>query len=82
MVYKMFLHIVMSNAKKSIKENMPKFQLAREGHRSQEGIFLLKSLMALKEKYNDVMICQFMDLETFFDKEVLKDVLVEASNAS
>ena len=34
--------------------------------------------MALTERYNGVLICQFMDLEKFFDKEVLRDVLTEA----
>ena len=61
---------------------MSKFQLARPGHRCQENLFLLKSLMAISEKYNEVLICQFMDLEKFFDKENLKDVLLEAKRNS
>ena len=75
---KMFCHMVMSGVKESLKKNMSSFQMARPGHRCQENLFILKSLMAINEKYDQMIICQFMDLEKFFDKEVLIDVLLEA----
>ena len=35
-------------------------------------------MMILKEKFQTTMILQFMDLEKFFDKEAITDVLQEA----
>ena len=35
-------------------------------------------MMIMKEKYGRILILQFMDLEKFFDSEVLSDVLCEA----
>ena len=70
--------MVMEGAKQNILKNMSKFQFSRPGHRCQENLFIVKSLMAFGEKYNSSFICQFMDLETFFDTEKLTDVLIEA----
>ena len=36
--------------------------------------------MAVTEKYNDVLILQLMDIEKYFDKEILTDVLEAAHN--
>ena len=72
---KMFGHIVVNKVKENLTNNMSPFQTARPGHRSQENIFILKSLMALNEKYDEPLILQLMDIKTFFDKELLVDVL-------
>ena len=71
----MFGHILVSKIKEDLTSNMSQFQTARPGHRSQENIFILKSLMALNENYKEPLILQLMDIKTFFDKELLVDVL-------
>ena len=74
----MFSHLVVSKIKERITNNMSEFQVAKPGHRPQENLFVLKSIMALHEKYKEPLILQLMDLEKFFDKENLFDVLGEA----
>ena len=54
---------------------MNEFQTCKPGHRSQENLYVLKSMMRLSEKYNELLILQMMDLEKFFDFENLVDVL-------
>ena len=50
MVPKFFGHLVMNEVKTTLMNNMSKFQLgAKAGHRPQEHILVLKSLMALYE---------------------------------
>ena len=72
---KMFRHILVSKLKDRLTGNMSIYQTAKPGHRSEENLFVVKSLMMLKEKYKEPLILQLMDLETFFDKECLIDVL-------
>ena len=48
---KMFSHLVVSKIKERITNNMSEFQVAKPGHRPQENLFVLKSIMALHEKY-------------------------------
>ena len=74
----MFSHIVITEVKEDLVKNMSKFQTAKPGHRSQENLYVLKSVMANNEKYDRPSIYQFMDLEKYFDKEALTDVLAEA----
>ena len=69
----MFSLIVVSKIKEKLVENISEFQTAKPGHRAQENIFVIKSLMALNEKYDEPLLLQLMDLETFFDKEYLTD---------
>ena len=57
---------------------MSEFQTAKAGHRPQENLFVIKSLMELSEKYNEILILQLIDIEKYFDKEVLVDVLDSA----
>ena len=71
----MFTHMLVKRMKENLVNNISEFQTAKPGHRSQENIFVIKSLMALKEKYREPLLLQMMDLETFFDKESLVDVL-------
>ena len=54
---------------------MSEFQMAKPGHRPQENLFILKSIMVLHERYEEPLLLQLMDLEKFFDKECLVDVL-------
>ena len=74
----MFGHLVVSEAKDELIKNMSVFQTAKPGHRCQENLFILKSMMAINEKHDEVLIAQSMDLEKFFDKEQLLDVLNDA----
>ena len=60
---KMFSHILVSKLKEKLTKNMSKYQTARPGHRSEENLFIVKSLMCLHEKYKEPLILQLMDLE-------------------
>ena len=76
---KLFCHIVMNQVKGKIMKNMSKFQLGTKvGHRPQEHIFVLKSIMSLHEYYNEGLLLNLYDICKFFDKEELTDVLDEA----
>ena len=63
---KMFSHIVVNKIKEKVSRNMGEFQSSKPGHRPQENLYILKSLMSLKEKYKEPLILQLMDLEKFF----------------
>ena len=76
----MFTHLVVSGVKKNLFENTCDFQIAKPEHRPEEHLYVLKSLMIHREKYNEVLIFQAMDLSKFFDKEVLVDILDVAKN--
>ena len=81
-VPKMFGHIVMDQVKEDLMKNMSKFQLGtKKGHRSQEHIYVLISLMKYAEIYNEGLIVNLYDISKFFDKEVIPDVLGEAYSA-
>ena len=75
---KMFSHLVLEKAKRNLTENMSVFQTAKPGHRCQENLYVLKSVMASLKENKEANIRSFMDLEKFFDKELLVDVLDEA----
>ena len=74
----MFQHIVVKKVNKTITKNMSEFQMAKPGHRPQENLFILKSIMVLHEKYEEPLLLQLMDLKKFFNKEFLVDILGEA----
>ena len=74
----MFGHLVTEAIKPIIVENLSEFQIgAIPGHRSDEHIFTLKSVLALKEKNNESIVAELLDLSKYFDKESLIDVLGE-----
>ena len=52
------------------------------GHRSQEHLFTVKSLIALTEKNNDALALQLFDLKKYFDRECLQDCLGELYRAN
>ena len=71
---KLFGHILMAQAKPKIIANMSKYQIgARPGHRAQEHIFTLKSVIALYVSLRCALIIQFFDVSKFFDRENLQD---------
>ena len=49
------------------------YQIAKAGHRPQEHLFVVKSLIALYIFLQIPLILQFFDISKFFDKESLKD---------
>ena len=62
--------------KKKILSSSSKFQIGgQENHRSQEHLFSLKSVIALKESKGEGLLFQLYDIRKFFDHESLRDVL-------
>ena len=75
---KFFGNLVMDQAKETIFKNMPKFQIGtRPGHRAQEHLFVIKSVIALYEKYDKPVWLTTWDISKYFDSESLVDVLNE-----
>ena len=75
---KFFGHIVVSAAKDKIIKGMSKFQIAtKPGHRVQEHLFVLKSVIGLCYLVGKAVILQFWDLKKFFDSENLRDCMNE-----
>ena len=75
-VPKFFGHIVMAQCKGKILNSMTKFQIGTKvGHRPQEHIFTMKSVIALYQSFNLPVFVQFYDISKFFDRESLRDGL-------
>ena len=75
---KYFEHMVATSAKPMIVDNMSPFQIgAVPGHRSQEHLFSLKSVVAMFEDNEEALAVQLFDLVKFFDSECLIDGLGE-----
>ena len=73
-VPKFFGHMVMSQAKGKIIANMTKFQIGtKNGHRAQEHLFTLKSVIALYLRLDFPIMIQLYDISKFFDRESLRD---------
>jgi len=69
---KFFGHLVVNSSKEIIMKNLSKYQIAtKPGHRAQEHIFVLKSVIALYSKVGKSVILQAWDLSKYFDREVL-----------
>ena len=70
--------IVVSAAKSNMINNMTIYQIdSKPGHRVQEHIFVIKSVMGLCELQNKAIIINLYDLAKFFDRENLRDCLGE-----
>ena len=68
--------LVVGGMKSKILESSTKFQIGGQpGHRSQEHLFSLKCIIALRELRGEGFLFQLFDLSKFFDKESLRDVL-------
>ena len=75
---KFFEHMVTTTVKPKIVEHMSPFQIgAVPGHRSQEHLFSLKSVIAMLEENKEAAAVQVFDLVKFFDSERLDDCLNE-----
>ena len=68
--------LVVGGMKGKVLASSTKYQIGgQEGHRSQEHLFTLKSVMALLESRGEGFIFQLYDLRKFFDSESLRDVM-------
>ena len=75
---KFFGHLVVAASKDKMIENMSKFQIGtKPGHRAQEHLFVLKSVIALYLHYNIALILSMWDVSKFFDREALADCMNE-----
>ena len=75
---KFFGHLVVNAGKDIMTKNLSKFQIAtKAGHRAQEHIFVLKSVISLYTCMGKPLILQMWDLSKFFDRENLRDCLNE-----
>ena len=75
---KFFGHLVMSEVKDKMTGNMTKFQIGtKPGHRAQEHLFVLKSVISLYIHLGKPIILSMWDVSKFFDRESLKDCMNE-----
>ena len=75
---KFFGHIVATAAKPNMMENMSKYQIGtKPGHRAQEHLFAIKSVIGLYEQMGRAIILQLWDISKYFDRESLVDGLNE-----
>ena len=75
---KFFSHLVMSEAKGKMTACMTKYQIGtKPGHRAQEHLFVLKSMISLHIHYGKSIILSMWDVSKFFDREALKDCMNE-----
>ena len=73
---KFFGHMVVNAAKGKIMENMSKFQLGtKPGHRAQEHLFVMRSVIELYILCGKALILQLYDISKFFDREMLMDCM-------
>ena len=75
---KFFGHIVASAAKPNMIQNMSPYQIGtKPGHRAQEHLFVVKSVIGLSEHKGQAIALQLWDLSKYFDRESLTDGLNE-----
>ena len=73
---KFFGFIVTKEVKSKIIKSLSKFQIgAVPGHRPQEHLFALRSIISLFKFRKKPLFLSFYDISKFFDKELLEDAL-------
>ena len=81
-VPKFFGHIVIGAAKGKIIQNMSKYQLGtKPGHRAQEHLFVMRSIISLYSQGGKALIIQLYDISKFFDREMLRDCMDSLYNS-
>ena len=71
---KLFGHTVMSQAKETTMNSLSKFQIGtKTGHRAQEHLFTLKSIISLYLMLDLPMLVLLYDIAKFFYRESLRD---------
>ena len=75
---KFFGHLVVSASKDKMISNLTKYQIAtKPGHRAQEHLYVIKSVIALYMMLGRAIFLAMWDLSKFFDREVLTDCMNE-----
>ena len=75
---KTFGNVIMDKARDAIFRNMSKFQIgARPGHRAQEHLFVVKSVISHYYQQDKALLLTFWDIRKYFDSEYLLDVMNE-----
>ena len=73
---KLFEGIVVDKSKQKLVDNCSKYQIGGiPGHRSQEHLFTVKSVISLYSLLNIPIILQLFDISKYFDQEILKDAM-------
>ena len=73
---KLFEGLVVDKSRKKIIESTSKFQIGGiPGHRSQEHLFCVKSVIELYADLDLPLYIQVFDISKYFDKEILKDAM-------
>ena len=75
--------MVVSEMESDIRNGTSKFQIGGvAGHRPQEHLFSIKSLIYKYQKQKKLLIFFLNDVSKFFDKEVLTDCMQELASAN
>ena len=75
---KLFGEILTNELKDKISEGVSKFQIgAMAGHRPQEHLFTIKSIISLYNKKGKGLILCLYDISKYFDREYLRDCMGE-----
>ena len=73
---KLFEGILVDKSKQKLVDKCSKYQIGGiPGHRSQEHLFTVKSVISLYSLLNIPVILQLFDISKYFDKEILKDAM-------
>ena len=73
--------VVLEGLKGPLLEGSSKYQVGGQpGHRSEELVFALKSVISRYRKEGKVLIIQTYDILKFFDKEQLEDAILTCYN--
>ena len=73
---KFFEGIVVDMSKSKMTKHCSKFQIGGiPGHRPQEHLFTIKSIIGLYSYLNMPLLLQLWDISKYFDKEVLRDAM-------
>jgi hypothetical protein len=68
--------LIVAEMKDVIFDSSSKFQIGGQpNHRIQEHLFTMRSIIALYDFFNITIIFQLYDIQKFFDKENLRDVM-------
>ena len=79
---KLFGDIVTFEMKQKVEGNISKFQIgAMAGHRAQEHIFTIKSIIGFYNKASKGIILSLYDISKYFDRENLRDCMGELYKA-
>ena len=77
-IRKLFGDIVTHEMKEKVKDNVSKFQIrAMQGHRAQEHLFTLKTVIGYYNKKGKGLILSLYDISKYFDRENLRDCMGE-----